>query len=250
MKIPSKKTIKKKYILPLKRNLKKLAFETKFRDASKVIEEVRSKRLTYCGYPKLENICKAIDEVKRNRVAGVYVEAGCALGGSAIVISKCKPLNTPFFVFDVFDMIPAPSERDEMDAHERYDVIKSYQSKGLGEDTYYGYMDNLSKVVEKNLEDFGIDLKAQSIELVKGLFEETLRLDNNVAFAHIDCDWYDSVKICIERITPVLSQGGIMIFDDYSSYSGCKKAVDELLANDAFQLASLERSAVVKKIAS
>jgi asparagine synthase (glutamine-hydrolysing) len=50
-----------------------------------------------------------------------------------------------------------------------------------------------------------------------------------VAFAHIDCDWYDSVKTSLERITPNLSSGGILVIDDYYAYSGCKKAVDEFL---------------------
>jgi len=71
------------------------------------------------------------------------------------------------------------------------------------------------------------------VEFIKGLYEDTLMVDEPVAFAHIDCDWYDSVKLCIDRLADRMSPGGIMLFDDYNSFSGCRKAVDAWLAADA-----------------
>jgi hypothetical protein len=78
---------------------------------------------------------------------------------------------------------------------------------------------------------WGLSCQKDLIELHPGLFEETLFPSKPIAFAHIDCDWYESVNVCITRILPHLAQGGIMVFDDYHSYSGCKKAVDQLLSS-------------------
>ncbi|MGH3995778.1 MAG: TylF/MycF/NovP-related O-methyltransferase, partial [Pseudonocardiaceae bacterium] len=51
-----------------------------------------------------------------------------------------------------------------------------------------------------------------------------------VALAHVDADWYESVKTCLERIVPRLVEGGAIVLDDYDSWSGAKTATDEYLA--------------------
>jgi Macrocin-O-methyltransferase (TylF) len=65
------------------------------------------------------------------------------------------------------------------------------------------------------------------VRLVKGLFEETIRLDEPVALAHLDGDWYESTMVCLERIAPRLPAGGRLVIDDYHYWSGCRRAVDE-----------------------
>lgn len=129
-------------------------------------------------------------------------------------------------------MIPPANANDGEDAHRRYAEIRSGEAQGLGGGKYYGYLDNLLDTVQCNMRRFGIDLEREGVDFIPGLFQDTLFLDTDVAFAHIDCDWYDSVRTCLDRIAPRVSPGGIMVFDDYSSYSGCRKAVDEFLASD------------------
>lgn len=94
---------------------------------------------------------------------------------------------------------------------------------------YYGYRDNLKELVETNFKQLlNINnLSECNIELIKGLFEDTMHLEENIAFAHIDCDWYDSVYVCLDRIVPKLVMGGAIVVDDYYAWSGCKKAVDD-----------------------
>lgn len=223
-------------------------FQQNFPKEAEILDKIRKSNLTYCGYPKLENICLAIKDVQSKNVSGIYLEAGCALGGSAIMIAHMKPTLIPLYIFDVFGMIPPPSERDGSDAHMRYAEISSGKSQGLGDNQYYGYIDNLKDLVIKNIEGFGLDIESNKITLVQGLFQDSLNIEDEVAFAHIDCDWYDSVKTCIEKITPKMSRGAAIVFDDYSSYSGCKKAVDEFLSSDSrFKLLRLDRSATLIK---
>ncbi len=70
-----------------------------------------------------------------------------------------------------------------------------------------------------------------------------------MAFAHIDCDWYESVKVCLERIEPKLVGGGILIIDDYYTWSGCKKAVDSYFRyrRDEFHFVKQGRLHIIKK---
>ncbi len=200
---------------------------------SQWIAEIRTARMSYCGPPKLENLAEAALRVRTGKVVGRWLEAGVALGGSAILLAKMKATATPLDLHDVFGLIPAPSANDGEDAHARFAVIASGSSPGIGGDPYYGYERDLLTKVKANLRTFGVEPELGTVRCVPGLFEATLHPDGPVALAHIDCDWYDSVRVCIDRIAPKLAAGGIVVFDDYSSYSGCRRAVDEWRQRDA-----------------
>lgn len=216
--------------------------------AEKLIAEIRAAKLTYCGPPKLENIAEACEMVLRDRVPGDFLEAGVALGGSAILLGRLRPKKARLLLYDVFGLIPAPGENDGEDCHKRFAEISSGKSAGIGGEEYYGYQENLYEVVRANLKRFGVDPDSGSVSMNKGLFQETLFPDRPIALAHIDCDWFDSVKTCLDRIESRLSPGAIVVFDDYSSYSGCKRAVDEWLArNKEFEVIFHRRSLGVRR---
>ena len=67
--------------------------------------------------------------------------------------------------------------------------------------------------------------------LIKGLLQDTFNVNESIAFAHIDVDWYESVKYVTQCIWPLLSKDGVIIFDDYFDWGGCKKAVDEFFSD-------------------
>ncbi len=216
-------------------------------NASAIIAEVREASLTYCGPPKLETLARCAEIVNEQKIRGQFLEAGVALGGSAIVMARLKG-DRRLVLYDVFGLIPPPSERDGEDAHKRFGVIAKGESVGLGGNTYYGYVQDLQRQVSANLERFGVDLLRDEVKLVAGLFADTLKPIEPVALAHVDCDWYDSVTICIDRIAPMLAPGGIIVFDDYTSYSGCRKAVDQWLAHDSrLEVIAIQRSIAIRR---
>ncbi len=207
-----------------------------------VVAEVRKQRLTYVPKQALNDLFEAAVAADRADRAGVFIEAGCALGGSALVLAQAKDPARPLFVHDVFGMIPAPSEADGDDVHERYSKIRSGSSPGLGDDTYYGYQPDLIAKVRENFERFDLPLEANAVRLVKGLFEDTIVGDEPVALAHIDGDWYESVRTCLERIGPRLVPGGLAVIDDYDMWSGCTRAVDEFLAKHPDRYRTIRRA--------
>ncbi len=192
---------------------------------------IKADQLTYLASKDLFNLYGAAKRVEQSKINGIFIEAGCALGGSAIAIGKAKKQHREFRVYDVFGMIPPPSHNDDADVHARYKEIKSGKSKGIGNNRYYGYIKNLQEVVTTNLAKYGLPADENNIKLIKGNFEDTLTITEPVAFAHIDCDWYESVMTCLRQIVPNLVQGGILIFDDYYEWSGCRHAVDHYFAN-------------------
>ncbi len=207
-----------------------------------LIKSIRAKKLTYLSDTKLASIIKTCGQIEEQGIEGLFLEAGCALGGSAILIASIKRQQRPLRIYDVFDMIPPPTQEDTQDVVERYEAIRQGKSVGIDGDTYYGYIDNLYDVVQKNLTDFSIDCVENKVSLIKGLVQDTLIVDQPVAFAHIDVDWYEPVITCLERIFPALVVGGSIILDDYEDWSGCRKATDEYLQRVAGQY-SLDHSA-------
>ena len=103
---------------------------------------------------------------------------------------------------------------------------------GIGDDIYYGYRADLFESVCATLAKYDRPVGDGRVFLHKGLFEETWPSYDRapIAFAHVDCDWYDPVRFCLNAILPRLAPRGIVILDDYHDYGGCRTATDEFLA--------------------
>jgi asparagine synthase (glutamine-hydrolysing) len=196
-----------------------------------IVRAVRADSLTYLDQGALLDLFERVRAIERRGSPGILIEAGCALGGSAIVMAAAKAPARPFRVYDVFGMIPPPSNRDGEDVHERYAVISSGRSPGLNGNRYYGYEEDLRDKVAGNFRRHGVPIDRHHVQLVPGLFQDTLRVTEPVALAHIDGDWYESVMTCLQRIEPHLTGDGVIVVDDYDDWSGCRKAVDEYFAD-------------------
>jgi hypothetical protein len=196
----------------------------------RLAQELIDRRLTFLKPEPLLDLRRRARELEKAEVPGAFVEAGCALGGSAIMLAASKRRARPLEVYDVFGLIPPPSDRDDADVHKRYEVIASGKAKGFGGDPYYGYQPDLKQRVADSFAEFGYPLEENNVALIEGLFEDTLRPSGPAALAHVDGDWYESVKVCLERLWPALSPGGVVVIDDYDAWSGCRTAVDEFVA--------------------
>lgn len=194
--------------------------------------EVRRRHLTYLTPRKLRALDTTLRHVCRAGVEGDFLEFGVALGGSGIMIASRADDPRAFHGYDVFGMIPPPGPEDGPRAHRRYGEIRSGRSGGLGDDPYYGYVEDLYGRVCRTFSDFGLPVDGRRVNLHRGRFEETLNADDRrpVAFAHIDCDWHDPVSFCLRAIGPRLAPGACVVLDDYNDYGGCRKAVDAFLA--------------------
>ena len=188
----------------------------------KNIKKIKDKNLTYLSILELFNLKDNI--LKTTNIEGDIVETGCGLGGSSICMSLFKNPNKKLSIYDVFGTIPEPSEKDGKDVHKRYLEIKKGNAKGINGDIYYGYKENLLDEIKNSFKSFDIDINKSNINFIKGLYQDTLKIDSKISFAHIDCDWYESVYTSLKEIVPNLSKGGIITLDDYYAWSGCKLA--------------------------
>ena len=217
---------------------------------TRLMSQIRDRKLTYLSDSRLQALSALCLANERQHVPGVIIEAGCALGGSSILLCASKARQRELFIHDVFEMIPPPSDKDGTDVHERYAVIKSGQSKGIGGGSYYGYMPNLLDRVKDAFSELGYPIEANNVSLIQGMLQDTLNVNGPVSLAHIDVDWYEPVKTCLKRIFPRLSAFGALVIDDYQDWSGCRAAVDEFfdrVPSDSYEFDLSAGSLIVRK---
>lgn len=226
------------------------AFRGRRPEIAEIIDAVLARRLTYLSAGALEDLADVVAEAEASDLPGAVVEAGTALGGSAVVLGVAKSANRPLLLFDVFGTIPPPSARDGEDVKQRYDRISRGEAVGIGGDDYYGYRQDLRGDVERTLASFGLDSARDHIRFVKGLYQATMPVGEPVAVAHLDCDWYESVATCLAGVEPTLSAGGRFVIDDYDTWSGCRTAVDEFMGKPHAHSYRMERRTRVHLVAA
>lgn len=217
---------------------------------SSMARRVKNGKLTYLSPERLRNIERYLGEIQAMAVPGLCVETGVALGGSGILIASLMEPARTFRGYDVFGMIPPPSQKDDEKSRARYAKIASGEAKGIGGTGYYGYERDLYAKVAQSFSEFGQPVDGRRISLHRGLFEDTLQFEPGakVAFAHIDCDWYEPVRLCLNRLYVVWSIGGYFVIDDYNDYGGCHRAVDEFLAqHDDVRIISFSSNLVLQR---
>jgi hypothetical protein len=64
-------------------------------DIERTIAEARAERLTYLKPANLRELASIVQQIERERLRGVVIEAGAARGGSAIVLAAAKAPERP-----------------------------------------------------------------------------------------------------------------------------------------------------------
>jgi O-methyltransferase len=146
---------------------------------------------------------------------GDFVECGVYRGGSAGVLgyqAMRSPANRRLRLYDAFAGMPAASKRDD-------DYSRSLQGQFVGSEAQ----------TRRILHRLGV---AESrYEIVRGWFEDTLpRAEPRpVSLLHVDCDFYDPVKLTLETFYPLVERNGFIVLNDYGAFAGCRAAADEFL---------------------
>ena len=57
------------------------------------------------------------------------------------------------------------------------------------------------------------------------------KIPSKISLLRLETDWYESTKDEMKYLYPKLSRNGILLVDDYGSWAGARKAVDEYFSN-------------------
>jgi hypothetical protein len=151
----------------------------------------------------------------------------------ARTLIECGERTRPLHLFDTFEGMSSPGERDfDMDGKQANDLLRT-QSKDDPESVWcYAPLDE----VRAGLARTGYDLSL--VHFVKGKVEDTIpeHAPARIAILRLDTDWYESTRHELEHLYPRLSAGGVLIIDDYGHWAGCRQAVDEYFASRNFRV--------------
>lgn len=177
---------------------------------------------TMCSNARLRGLYRALLGVVNRDIPGDIVECGSARGGSAALMAlTLRGLNVKrkLWLFDTFDGLPAPTSQDP-----------DFELADLFTGTCVGTLDEVRGLFHRlNIAD--------NVEFVEGLFQETLPVTpvSRIAVLHIDGDWYESVRVCLNSLYYKVVPGGVIQLDDYGYWKGARKAVDEFLDQRGIQ---------------
>ena len=168
------------------------------------------------GGARLRGLFQAVEDVTARGIGGDVVECGAARGGSAALLGlamRATGVPRDVWIFDTFEGIPAPTVADP-----DYEIAAQYTGHFRGD---------LAEV-RGLFERLGM---LDNARFVKGRFEDTVPGSNvgAIAVLHLDGDWYESVKVCLDHLYDRVSSGGVIQIDDYGHWEGARKAVDEFL---------------------
>lgn len=130
---------------------------------------------------------------------GCFVEVGVYQGGSAYFLSKIAlEQGRAFYGYDTFAGVPHATDADRHQVGEFADTSIMAVSQAIPHGIF-----------------------------IAGVFPLSAVPMPPIAFAHIDCDQYQSVKDALLYLAPSMGPGGILWFDDYGEIEEAKRAVDE-----------------------
>ncbi len=181
------------------------------------------------------SLIQAIKYIINNNIEGDFVECGVYKGGNLLIFKNFKDkfkLNKSIYGYDTFEGMSAPISIDKrLSDNESAETILSQEDKHNSNKSNFWCYASINEV-KKNLD---INNNLDQINLIKGKVETTLKqkinLPNKISILRLDTDFYESTKIELEILYPLLSDKGVLIIDDYGYWKGAKKAVDEYFKN-------------------
>jgi O-methyltransferase len=180
---------------------------------------------TLVSREKLAALCRLIATLDRDRVPGAIVECGVFKGGAAAVMASEAGGRRDLYLFDSFEGLPPPGAEDGALARQQFQP---------------GWCASTVDDVRRAFTVAGAS--SARLHIVKGWFAETFPRTElpPIALLHIDADWYDSVRLCLETWYDRIVPGGYVVLDDYGRWEGCTRAADEFLREH--RLPPLERT--------
>lgn len=178
---------------------------------------------------RLWSLLGAVRHVVDLGIQGDFVECGVWRGGSVMAMAyELQTLGVTdrkIWLYDTFAGMTAPTNIDiEAGTGLLADSMLRSTSVEDGNNIWCvaGRLD-----VEANVRATGYPFS--NFVFVEGDVAQTLRVEapQAISVLRLDTDWYESTRAELEVLYPLLSVGGVCIFDDYGHWQGARKAVDD-----------------------
>lgn len=171
-----------------------------------------------CG-AQLETVLSLVHEARG--IPGVFAEVGAWKCGVSIEMSKICP-EKHVYAFDVFGGYP----------YEHTTAFKNFAILDFAE-------------VQELVRPY------PRVHLIRGKHEETIPLFSDMighgfSMIYLDSDFYSSHKVALDHFGPLVNQGGILCFHDWS-FGEVRDAVKHSLNLDEWEMSEENRIGILRR---
>lgn len=200
------------------------------------------KPFTMVPEPAIDFLVEQVLRLIREKVPGVLIECGVWRGGCSMAMLMAQRaalgrVERAVYMLDSFQGLPPVTVRDGP-------LARKWQD-GADPDTFLDNCKAMRSDVERALAE--MRFTDGDFKIVEGWFDQTACQvarevePHSIALLRLDGDWYDSTRSCLDSLMPLVSEGGVVVIDDYYAWDGCARAVHDYLSGTdaAYRIRSL-----------
>lgn len=170
-------------------------------------------------------------------IGGDFVECGVWRGGSCMLMAhtllSAGERGRRIHLYDTFAGMTKPGAID-IRHRDRSEQVTRWELSQKRDHNTWAYAPLAE--VQQNMRSTGYP--EERLIFVEGEIENTLpaRLPGPIALLRLDTDWYESTYHELCHLYPLLVPGGVLVLDDYGSFEGARRAVDQYLEETGSKL--------------
>jgi hypothetical protein len=178
------------------------------------------------------SLIRAVEYILKNSIPGSLVECGVWKGGSmmamALSLLRGNQKERDLFLYDTYQGMTQPGEHDSQGVRTEWEKNQTPDHNKWA----YASLDE----VKGNMASTGYP--PDRIHYIMGRVEDTLPVSvpDAISILRLDTDFYESTKHELQHLFPRLSRGGVLIVDDYGSFRGSQRAVEEYIQENHISL--------------
>lgn len=189
---------------------------------------------------RLELIYNEVRDLNARGVQGDIVECGVWAGGASLTmlyaqLSNKSSVSREFWMFDTYKGLPAPDSTNDGEKEKNmWKEIASGEMQGRDRRKSIGNKWNYAPLALVQAVISTSGYPPSKLHFIQGKVEETIprlaasnSLPTNIALLRLDTDWYDSTHAEMKVLYDRLVEGGLLFVDDYCTWGGSTKAIDE-----------------------
>ncbi len=170
----------------------------------------------------LQNLHLAMSQVRRRGLQdGCFVECGTWAGGTSFGMMHVLPEIKSWHFFDSYEGLPPATALDGQNALRQQQESKLWHENNTAD--YDTFVENAKRARRPG----------QKFEVHRGWFQDTLpgfTAERPISVLRMDGDWYESTTVILDCLYDQVSEGGLVLIDDYQAWPGCSRAVHDFFS--------------------
>ncbi len=169
------------------------------------------------GKPAMGVVLRELESVLGRGIAGDVVELGCYIGTTTLFMRRLMnelASGKLLYAYDSFEGLPAKQASD---------------ASGVGEQFQRGELRVTKKQFMREFQKANLQAPITHKAWFKDLQPD--QLPQQISFAFLDGDFYESIIDSLRLVWPRLSKGGVITIDDYQrgALPGVERAVNDFI---------------------